>query len=118
MQKTFFLQQLEPTNVRICEQDVKLLFSLGAAADMERQLETDYPAIVCEFLRVPTDGSDNLPKPMTLERQATVIVCMMRAAGEDISTDELMQLHMADFATLSKAAGAEMLSKSPVSKKK
>lgn len=118
MQKTFFLQQLQPTVCRICEQDVKLLFSLGAAADMEKQLETDYPTIVCEFLRIPTDGGKELAKPMTLERQAVVIACMMRAAGEDISPDELMALHMADFAALSKAAGMEMLQKSPASKKK
>lgn len=116
--KTFFMQQWAPTTARVCEQDVKLLFSLGAAADMENQLETDYPKIVCEFLRIPTDGGTELAPPMTLKRQAVVIACMMRAAGEDIAPNDLMQLHMQDFATLSKAAGHEMIAKSPTAKKK
>ncbi len=116
--KTYFMQQWAPTTARVCEQDVKLLFSLGAAADMETQLQTDYPAIVCEFLRIPTDGSNQPASPMTLKRQAVVIACMMRAAGEDIAPEDLIQLHMTDFAALSKAAGQEMLLKSPTAKKK
>lgn len=114
----FFLTKVEPSHVTVAGQDVQLLFTMHAAARMEQELEDDYPALVMEMLRLPKDGGDKLAPPMRLERQAKVVRILMEECGQDVRDEDILTLHMQDFAALARAAQEEILRKSPKSAKK
>lgn len=108
----FFLDMVEPSRARVCGREVKLLFTMHAAARMEQELGADYPALVMEFLRIPPEG-DGIAPPMALERQIKVVRILMEECGQEVTEAELAALHMQDFAVLARAAQGDMLRKSP-----
>lgn len=114
------LDQLEPSHVTIGGKKYPLLFSMRAAAMMEKELETPYVKIVEEIFRTGDKDKDTGMDPMAWERQAMVISCLMRAAGADVTTDMLLDgVRMGDDAQrLCKAAIQEMTRKTPKGKAK
>ena len=108
------LGQLEPTICTIGGVEFPMVFSMKAAAMMEEELDTPYPAIVQEMLG--GDEGENA-KAMPWARQAAVIACMMRAAGVQITAEELMgSVHMTEAQGLCNNALAEMVRKQPRAK--
>ncbi len=112
------LNMLEPSTVTINGTTFPLLFNMRAAASMERELDTPYPAIIKEIAGVE-DEDGNPGKPMSWNRQAVVIACMIRAGGVEITADQLMDcVHMTEAQELANAAMDEMLHKQPKGKEK
>jgi len=111
------LTQMEPTRVTMGDREIQLFFSMGAAAQMEKELDMPYHKILEElFQRHEEDQPE--PAPMTWERQAVVIACLARAGGEDISAEDVMGLHMREFSALAQGAVKEILFKTPQGSKK
>ncbi len=109
------LNAIEPSYVTISGVTVPLLFTMRAAAEMERELDMPYVSIISELLAVGEDGKD-LP-PMRWDRQAAVIACMIRAGGKQVTASDLMDaVHMNDAQELANAAIAEIMRKQPKGK--
>lgn len=109
----FFMSKLTPTEVTVCGRRVQLLFTMHAAARMEAELETDYPALVLELLQAPLSAESGMRPPMAIARQAVIVRILMEECGQEISQEELEGLHASDFALLARAAQTEILKKSP-----
>lgn len=113
----YVLQRLEPTVVQLGDQEIPMLFSLRAAAEMEEKLATPYPQILDELFQRHEEGEPE-PPPMPWARQAEVVACLCRAAGGSTTASELMDLHIAQFNTLCQGALREILFKTPQKTKK
>ncbi|MBQ8537837.1 MAG: hypothetical protein IJ461_10600 [Clostridia bacterium] len=111
------LTKVEPTRVMVGGEEVSLLFTMRAAAEMERELGTPYPQILDElFQRHEPDEPE--PPMMTWERQAKVIACLMRAGGHEADAEAVMDLHVHSFSSLAQGAVKEILFKTPQGSKK
>lgn len=111
-----FIQQVEPTEVELSGGKVKLLFSLRAAAEIEDAFQAPYLTIVYEALGMDAQGKT--AAPMSLERQARLIQILARAGGQELSLQELMDMHMTDYAALAAGTMREIFMKSPRGGKK
>ena len=107
-----FFRRWEATEREIAGRTVRMLFSLRAAARLEAALGGTYPEILLEMLQVPADPTAPMPPPMKLERQAEVVRILMSEAGDDVSMEELQNLHLADFMELARMAQEELALKS------
>lgn len=115
MERTYW-GMAEPSEWLVDGHMVKLLFTLRAAARLESRLGKSYEDIIFEMLQTDAQGS-KLP-PMTLERQAQVVLALMEEAGEQVTLEQLLGMHMQAFSALARAAQAEMLLKVPRGGKK
>lgn len=111
-----FIRQVAPTVVDLPGGKVKLLFTLRAAAEMEAEFQAPYLAVVYEALGLTPEGKPSSPMP--LARQARLAAILMRAGGQDVDAEALMQLHMEDFALLAAGMVQEMFLKTPRGDKK
>ena len=111
-----FIQQVEPTEVELSGGKVKLLFSLRAAAEIEDAFQAPYLTIVYEALGMDAQGKT--AAPMSLERQARLIQILARAGGQELSLQELMDMHMTDYTALAAGTMREIFMKSPRGGKK
>lgn len=111
-----FIQQVEPTEVELSGGKVKLLFSLRAAAEIEDAFQAPYLTIVYEALGMDAQGKT--AAPMSLERQARLVQILARAGGQELSLQELMDMHMADYTALATGTMREIFMKSPRGDKK
>ena len=107
-----FFDQIAASEEEIAGQKVKMLFTLGAAAKMESELQTPYPELVLEFMQLNPEGK-KAEHAMAVGRQAKVIRILMAEAGQAVTEDDLKKLHMLDFAALARMAQREMVLKSP-----
>jgi len=113
----YVLQKMEPTKVQLGDQEIPMLFSLRAAAEMEERLDTPYPQILRELFQQHEEGEPE-PPPMAWARQAEVVACLVRGAGCEMSAETLMELHITQFNTLCQGALREILYKTPQTSKK
>ena len=111
-----FIQQVEPTEVELSGGKVKLLFSLRAAAEIEDAFQAPYLTIVYEALGMDAQGKT--AAPMSLERQARLIQILARSGGQELSLQELMDMHMTDYTALAAGTMREIFMKSPRGGKK
>lgn len=108
MEKVSFLHRWEPTEYQIGGQTIRMLFTMHAAARLEAALEKTYPEILLEALQVNPDPDGPVPPPMRIGRQAAMIRILMQEAGQDISPEDLQQMHMGDFVELARCAQMEL----------
>lgn len=113
MEKVAFLNKLEPTRVEVAGTEVRLHFTLRAAARIEQELDAPYLDVVLEMLQAPGEGGKT-PPPMSFDRQIALIRILMEEAGQIVDSEELRSLHMVEFTALAQAARQEMLDKMPV----
>lgn len=116
MDRTFWAMT-EPSEWDIDGYKVRMLFTLRTAARLEQLLGKPWEEIIFEMLQTDKDGAQGLP-PMAMERQAQVVLAVMQEAGEQVTLEQLMGLHMQRFTALARAAQAEILLKLPRGGKK
>lgn len=116
MDRTFWAMT-EPSEWDIDGYRVRMLFTLRTAARLEQLLGKPWEEIIFEMLQTDKDGTQGLP-PMAMERQALVVLAVMEEAGEQVTLEQLMGLHMQRFTALARAAQAEILLKLPRGSKK
>lgn len=113
-----FVYQTEPTWVVLSSgQRIPLMFSMRAAARMEKELGKPYPQILDELFGKEAERQGLTPA-MSWERQACLIACLADAAGLAVTPEALMDLHLQDFSLLCQGAVQEILFKSPQDSKK
>lgn len=109
-------QQVSPTVVTIDGVEIRMLFTLRAAAILEDALQTDYISMVRELLQAPEEKGLPAPPPMRLTRQAVIVHVLMQEAGEDVSMEEIKALPMEIFTQLCQGMIQEILCKTPTGK--
>ena len=113
MEKISFLRKIRPTEIEVDGVQVRLLFTMGAAAAMEDVFAQPYLQTVCDMLQVPLEMGGRLTPPLSIEQQAQLIVILAEAAGQELTAAELAGLPMVEFTRLAQAAQSEIVDKTP-----
>lgn len=116
MEKISFVRKTQPTVCEILGQRIRLLFTMGAASEMEDVFAQPYLQTVCDMLQVSFLDDGTMAPPLSIEQQAQIIVILARAAGQKLEVADLQMLPMVDFTILAQAAQSEILAKTPWSK--
>lgn len=116
MENISFIRKIEPTVVEIEGVQIKLLFTMGAAAAMEDVFAQPYLQTVSDMLQVPMQKGGLLSPPMSIEQQALLISILAEAAGQKLTVDALTALPMVSFTQLAQAAQGEIIAKTPWAK--
>lgn len=116
MEKISFVRKIEPTVVEIEGVQVRLLFTMGAAAAMEDAFAQPYLQTVSDMLQIPLQKGGLLAPPLPIEQQAQIISILAEAAGQELPVAALTALPMAAFTLLAQAAQGEIVAKTPWAK--
>lgn len=113
MEKISFIRKIEPTALEVGGVQVRLLFTMGAAAAMEDAFAQPYLQTVCDMLQAPMQKGGLLSPPLSIEQQALLISILAAAAGQELTIEALTALPMAEFTRLAQAAQGEIIAKTP-----
>lgn len=109
-----FVQKYRPSRVEAAGCVIPLLFTMGAAAEMEDAFGESYLRTINQMLQIRMHAGEAAPDPMPVRKQAQIICILARAGGcTELTVDDLMKLHTKDFAVLARAAQDEIIAKSP-----
>lgn len=113
MEKISFVRKIEPTTIEVEGVEVRLLFTMGAAAEMEDVFAQPYLQTVSDMLQIPMQKGGPLTPPLSIEQQAILISILAKAAGQELTVAALTELPMVAFTQLAQAAQGEIVAKTP-----